>query len=127
MTKDVWTYRERTTLGADPMSMQIVGYEVEALDGSIGKIDEASHEAGSGYLVVDTGPWIFGKKVMLPAGIVREVDDADERVFVNRTKDEIKSAPEFDETTARDETYRRDLGSYYGSGGAGYRGWDDTV
>jgi hypothetical protein len=127
MHSDVWSYRERTTLGADPMSMEIVGYEVEALDGSIGKIDEATNEAGSSFVVVDTGPWIFGKKVMLPAGIVRQVDDENECVFVNRTKDEIKNAPEFDDTMKSDDTFRGDLGSYYGSGGAGYRDWDDTV
>jgi hypothetical protein len=127
MHGDVWTYRDRTALGTDPMTMNIIGYEVEALDGSIGKIDEATNEAGSGYIVVDTGPWIFGKKVMLPAGVIREVDDAEEKVFVNRTKDEIKNAPEFDESMVRDESYRSNLGSYYGSGGAGYRDWDDTV
>jgi hypothetical protein len=27
-----------------------------------------------GFLVVDTGPWILGKKVMLPAGAVKDVD-----------------------------------------------------
>jgi hypothetical protein len=127
MHGDVWTYRDRTALGTDPMTMNIIGYEVEAIDGSIGKIDDATSEAGSGYLVVDTGPWIFGKKVMLPAGVIREVDDAEKKVFVNRTKDEIKNAPEFDESMVRDESYRSNLGSYYGSGGPGYRDWDDTV
>jgi len=34
---------------------------------------------------VDTGPWIFGKKVMLPAGVISRVDHDDEQVFVNRT------------------------------------------
>jgi hypothetical protein len=75
----------------------LTGFSVEALDGSIGKIDEASNEVGSSYLVVDTGPWIFGKKVMLPAGVVRDVDLDTQTIFVNRTKDEIKDAPEFDQ------------------------------
>ena len=38
---------------------------MEATDGSIGKVDEATSEGGSSYIVVDTGPWIFGKKVQL--------------------------------------------------------------
>jgi hypothetical protein len=71
--------------------------------------------------VVDTGPWIFGKKVMLPAGIVDRVDLDEEKVYVSRTKDEIKNSPEFDEDTYRDESYRNELGGYYGEGGAGYR------
>jgi hypothetical protein len=64
---------------------------------------------------------------MLPAGVIRDVNVDDETVFVNRTKDQIKNAPEFDDTLTRDEGYRTKLGSYYGEGGAGYRDWDDTV
>ena len=113
-TTDLWTYRDQTwtTEGLD-------GYSVEALDGGIGKIDEASNDVGAGYIVVDTGPWIFGKKVMLPAGVIDRVDREDEQVFVNRTKDQIKDAPEFDADTYRDDSYRSELGSYYDRGGSG--------
>jgi hypothetical protein len=121
----VWMYRERI-VGSGIGSRDVVGYSVEAIDGSIGKVDEATYDAGSAYIVVDTGPWIFGKKVMLPAGVVRDVDDEDEILYVNRTKDEIKDAPEYDESVAQDENYRTGLGSYYGPGGAGYRDWDDA-
>jgi hypothetical protein len=65
---EVWTYRAELHLGTD--ITDIVGYGIEALDGSIGKVDEATYNAGSSYIIVDTGPWIFGKKVMLPAGVV---------------------------------------------------------
>ena len=102
MSSDVWTYRSTTDLGSN---VDVSGYEVEATDGSIGKVDEATYETGRSYLVVDTGPWIFGKKVMLPAGVVRGIDETDEKVFVNRTKDQIKNAPEFDDSLKRDETY----------------------
>jgi hypothetical protein len=95
---------------------------VEARDGGIGKIDEASYDVEASYIVVDTGPWIFGKKVLLPAGVINRIDHDDEKVYVDRTKDQIKNAPEFDENRYRDDTYRNDLGSYYGPGGAGYSG-----
>ena len=103
----------------------VVGYDVEARDGSIGKVDDATYDTDPSYLVVDTGPWIFGKKVMLPAGVIQNVDHDDEKIFVNRTKDEIKNAPEFDDSLLRDRPYRDRLGSYYGPGGAGFRDWDD--
>jgi hypothetical protein len=64
--------------------------------------------------VVDTGPWIFGKKVMLPSGLISNVDMTDNKVHVDRTKDEIKNAPEFDENRYRDEAYRNNIGTYYG-------------
>ena len=115
-TMEIWTYREQTW-----GTVNLSGYGVEAVDGGIGKIDEASNEVGASYLVVDTGPWIFGKKVMLPAGVIMKVDHDDEKVFVNRTKDQIKNAPEFDDSMIKDEGYRGRLGSYYGPGGEGFR------
>ncbi|TML87975.1 MAG: PRC-barrel domain containing protein [Actinobacteria bacterium] len=95
-------------------TVDLTGFKVEARDGSIGKVDEATMETGSSYIVVDTGPWIFGKKVMLPAGVIRDIDLDTETVFVDLTKDEIKDAPEFDDETHRDQTYRNELGDYYG-------------
>jgi hypothetical protein len=115
---DIWSYQDQSWMTSD-----VIGYDVEALDGGIGKIDEASNDVGASYFVADTGPWIFGKKVMLPAGVVSSVDHDDEKVFVNRTKNEIKNAPEFDEDRYRDDDYRSGLGSYYGPSGAGWRDW----
>lgn len=112
-TVDVWSYREGI-LAPDVSPRDVVGYGVEATDGSIGKVDDATYEVGSAYLVVDTGPWIFGKKVMLPAGVIQSVDDEDEKIFVDRTKEQIKNAPEFDDSLLGDEGYRSRLGSYYG-------------
>jgi hypothetical protein len=121
-TNDIWTYRDTSALSADlGRGVDITGYGVEALDGSIGKIDEATYDVGASYIVVDTGPWIFGKKVMLPAGVIDRIDTEEEAVFVNRSKDEIKKAPELDEAAYREEPYRTQLGGYYGLGGAGYR------
>ena len=89
---------------------------MEARDGSIGKVDKATYDVGSSYLVVDTGPWIFGHKVILPAGVISSIDTASEKVHVDRTKDEIKAAPHLDD--ADFEGPRRDeLGAYYGVGG----------
>jgi hypothetical protein len=127
MSVDVWTFRQQSLPGTDLGSTDLTGYGVEALDGSIGKVDEATYEAGSSQLVIDTGPWIFGKKVMLPAGVVSKIDTEEERVHVNRTKEQIKNAPEFDDTRREDEAYRTELGSYYGPGGTGYRDWDPEL
>jgi hypothetical protein len=120
-TVDIWSYRAESGFGGE--TRDIAGYKVEATDGSIGKVDEATYDAGSSYIVVDTGPWIFGKKVMLPAGVVSSVDPDEEKVYVNRTKDQIKDAPEFDEGEYRGDDYRDRVGGYYGPGGPGYTAW----
>ena len=110
--EEMWTHRDEAVGDID-----LTGFSVEASDGSIGKVDEANYEVGGSFIVVDTGPWIFGKKVMLPAGVVERIDTEDETVFVGLTKDEIKSSPEFDSewTDSRigDEEYRTRVGTYY--------------
>lgn len=117
----MWSYRD-TALSHQNLS----GLSVEALDGSIGKVDDSTDDVDGSFIVVDTGPWILGKRVLLPAGVVSRVDLDTETVFVNRTKDQIKKAPEYDEDKHRSDStyrdrYRNDLGTYYGPAGAGWR------
>ena len=123
---DIWTFQieplptdtPRERLGATPGTTDpsgLVGFTVEAPDGKIGKVDEATGEAGGSFLIVDTGPGIFGKKVMLPAGVVERIDHERKTVFVSRPKDEIKNAPEYEEQSGHrdDHDFRRRLGDYY--------------
>jgi hypothetical protein len=122
MTADDWTpWDYKAESGVTAGSTDLVGYEVEANDGHIGKVDEATYVAGSSYVVVDTGPWIFGKKVVLPAAVVDKVDHNHRKVHVNRTKSEIRHAPEFDFTNYLDTAHRDDLARYYGHIGARLR------
>jgi hypothetical protein len=120
---DIWTYRPGAATAA---GVDLVGFGVEALDGSIGKIDKATNDINASYVVVDTGPWIFGRTVLLPAGVIDRIDVDDEKVYVHRTKDEIKDAPEYDPDRF-DDTYRGELGSYYGTGGRGWRDWENRA
>lgn len=57
----MWSYQSGLYAG----DIDVVGYNVEAIDGGIGKVDDATYDAGSSYVVVDTGPWIV-VTVMLP-------------------------------------------------------------
>ena len=98
----------------------LTGFKIECRDGEIGKIDSATYELDGSYLIVDTGPWIFGKKVMLPAGVVNAVDMDNRLVLVDRTKEQIKNAPEFNEDALHSQEYRDRLGIYYGEEGPGW-------
>ncbi|MFB7100426.1 PRC-barrel domain containing protein [Streptomyces hydrogenans] len=115
MNNDMWNYVP--TAGHGPDS-DLTGYRVEATDGHIGKVDKHSNEVVDQYLVVDTGVWIFGKEVMLPASTVTEIDNEERRILVSLTKEQIKNAPEFDkEKHLGDPAYRDQLGGYYGGSG----------
>ena len=108
---EIWT--SRAAGWSD--SRDMVGYNVHATDGDIGKIDEATTQADRSHIVVDTGFWIFGKKRLIPAGAVARVDHDDETVHVNMTKDQIKDAPDFDDTRRAEDqdSYYRTHQDYY--------------
>ncbi|MFB7248590.1 PRC-barrel domain-containing protein, partial [Streptomyces populi] len=83
---------------------------------SIGKVDKHSDDVDSAYLVVDTGVWIFGKHVLLPAGTVTRVDQDDRKIYIDLTKDQIKDSPEFDKDKhTGDAGYHEQVSGYYQS------------
>jgi hypothetical protein len=113
---EIYTYRIGVLVPAGGSRLpDVTGFDVEATDGHIGQIDEATYEDSSSCLVVDTGFWIFGKKRMIPAGVVQRIDADARKVFVNMTKDQIKSAPDYDaERHATDEKgYHKEIGDYF--------------
>ena len=112
---DMFTFKDQLQTGhtTDSDEQELAGYSVEASDGSIGEVLTASYGAAESYLVVDTGSWLLSKKVVLPAGVVDRIDKEEQRVFVDRTKDQIKGSPEFDETRFQETGYREQLSGYY--------------
>jgi hypothetical protein len=111
VTESIWTYRATSGYhtGAD-----LTGFKVEATDGAVGKVSKHSDAVGSSYLVVDTGIWILGKHILLPAGTVTSVDVEQRRVLVSRSKDDIKNSPEFDKDKhTEDPGYHEQVGTYY--------------
>ncbi|MFJ4961319.1 hypothetical protein EES43_09515 [Streptomyces sp. ADI96-02] len=112
MSDNLWGYRPDAghSVGTD-----LIGYKVEATDGSIGKVDKHSDDVTSAYLVVDTGVWIFGKHVLLPAGTVGRIDTGEKKVYIDLTKEQIKDAPEFDKDKhLGDSDFHRTTGEHYG-------------
>ncbi|WP_030812166.1 hypothetical protein [Streptomyces sp. NRRL F-2799] len=116
--ENIWSYGP--TAGHTP-DADLSGYKVEALDGHIGKVDKHSNDVGEQYIVVDTGVWIFGKEVLLPAGTITGIDHEERTLHVARTKDQIKDAPEFDKDKhLGDPAYRDQISGHYGRHGSGH-------
>lgn len=116
---DIWVWRVwAVDTGEVPVTdpvrrLDVTGFDVEATDGSIGKVDEATYEDGTASLVVDTGWWIFGKKRMLPAGVVDRVDPAAEKVYLRCSKHDVREAPDYEAVRANEAQYRSGVADHY--------------
>lgn len=94
----------------------IKGYDVYSeTDEKIGGIyDVLLDEAGRfRYFVIDTGFWIFGKKVLLPIGRAR-IDFARHRVYATgMTKTQAENLPEYSENMTVDYDYEERVRNVY--------------
>jgi hypothetical protein len=106
---DLWNYR----VEVDTTGLDLVGYDVEAADGHIGKVDESSAGVGDSYLVVDTGFWIFGKKRVIPARAVKQVNLSTKVLYLDMTKDQVKGAPDHHPQWSEPD-HRESFAGYYG-------------
>jgi hypothetical protein len=111
MPADVWQYRESMAFAA--AGVDVSGFEVVGRDGSIGTVDKASNDVRVNYIIVDTGDWLSGRQVVLPAYTVERIDASGRKVIVDRTKDEIRNAPEFHPKERRSASFEDALTGYY--------------
>ena len=110
-TMEIWAYRDASLRGLD-----LGGFEVEALDGVVGRVERAASDQTGSYLVVDVGSLApLGARVLLPAGVVDTVDLDSERLFVRLTRDQIRRAPEYDWRVPLDPSRRERFAEYYGT------------
>ncbi|MEW6496449.1 MAG: DUF2382 domain-containing protein [Cyanobacteriota bacterium] len=94
----------------------IKGYDVysETNDKIGGVYDVLVDEAGRfRYFVMDTGFWVFGKKVLLPVGRAR-IDYDKHRIFASgMTKEQAEHLPEYKENMTVDYDYEERVRKVY--------------
>lgn len=85
-------------------------------DEKVGSVEDGLFDDTTGqfrYLIVDTGPWIFGKKVLLPIGRA-EFDNSKQRVYVSGlTKKQVEDLPEYDGNQNVDYDYEENVRGVY--------------
>jgi uncharacterized protein (TIGR02271 family) len=81
--------------------------------GSVDSILVDDREGRIRYLVVDTGFWIFGKKVLLPIGLAN-VNYTEQRVYVDGlSKDQVEDLPNLDDLERVDRDYEEQVRGVY--------------
>ena len=79
-------------------NQDIIGYGLYSGDEKVGSVDDllVDDEGKFRYLVINTGAWIFGKKVLLPIGRT-QIDYGNRHVNVsNLTREQVESLPAYD-------------------------------
>jgi uncharacterized protein (TIGR02271 family) len=94
----------------------IKGYDVYAGNNEkIGSVYDAliDDQGSFRYFVIDTGFWVFGKKVLVPMGKVQIDYDQHRLMVAGMTKEEVERMPEYNDNTAIDYDYEERVRSSY--------------
>ncbi len=96
---------------------EVHGYGIHATDGDIGKVKDFfvdELEWNIRYLLVDTGPWILGKEVLIAPEWIRDISWADRTASVDVTRDQIEKSPEYEPQRGVDRRHETMLYAHYG-------------
>jgi hypothetical protein len=77
----------------------IHGFAIVASDGPLGTVSDFLFDDASWlirWLVVDTGNWLSGRKVLLPPSVLGHLDELESQFFVRLTKQEVRESPAID-------------------------------
>ncbi len=94
----------------------VTGYNLKATDGEIGEIEDfiIANNWMINYVVVDTGNWFPGKKVIISPKWIKNIDWNSTEIIVDATVEQVKNAPEYDPATDLTDEYQSNLQNYYG-------------
>lgn len=94
----------------------MLGFTLGATDGEIGKVKDLyfdDHTWTIRYLVVETGSWLSGRKVLIATEALTNVDWENEVFPVNLTKEQIKNSPDIDTEKPVSRQEEMQLYQYY--------------
>jgi len=98
-------------------AQNLKGAAIIARDGAVGEIDDFYFDDEKWtvrYLVVDTGPWLFSRKVLISPISIEKADEAANRVFVNLTRGQVKDSPDIDTEKPVSRQHETAFLDYYG-------------
>lgn len=77
-------------------STTVIGSAIHATDGSIGSVSDLLFEENSWsirWIVVDTGNWLPGRKVLLPPAALQQSEAAPQAFLVDLTRQQVEESP----------------------------------
>jgi len=95
----------------------LMGFTLAATDGAIGEVEGCYFDDVHWtvrYLVVDTGGWLSGRKVLITPMAVRGIDAVGERVLVSLTRQQVERSPDIDTHRPVSRQHEISLLQHYG-------------
>ncbi len=95
----------------------INGYAIAARDGPLGTVNDCLFDDASWlicWLVVDTGTWLSGRKVLLPPSVLGHLDAKERECTVKLTMQQVKDSPEIDIDRTVSRQMETNVYGYYG-------------
>lgn len=92
-------------------------YTIQASDGDVGRVEDVyfdDHSWTVRYLIVDTGTWLSGRKVLVSPAAIRGLDAAAARVQTGLTRRQVEESPSIDTAKPVSRQHETALHSYYG-------------
>lgn len=96
---------------------ELRGFRVRATDGEIGEVREVYFDDDRWvvrYLIVDTGGWLRGRKVLISPYAVSSIDHSGRAVVVNLTRAQVESSPDIDTDKPVSRQQEAEYHNYYG-------------
>jgi sporulation protein YlmC with PRC-barrel domain len=96
------------------------GYAIRATDGLIGKVDDVyfdDEDWAVRYVVVDTGRWLSGRKVLIPPVFLGSLDWKARTFSVSITMDLVKRSPGIDTQRPVSRQHEASYSGYFGGAG----------
>jgi uncharacterized protein YrrD len=94
----------------------LVGYAIRATDGDLGRVDEFYFDDETWtirYLVVETGTWLSGRKVLLSPVALGEPDWESRTFAANLTMEQVRNSPHIDTDKPVFRQHEMELSGYY--------------
>lgn len=95
----------------------VTGYTIEASDGSLGTVKDLLFDDRSWnvrWLVVNTGNWLSGRKVLIHPSVIGQADDEQQRLPVRLSKAQIENGPDILDVQPVSKQLEEHLYHHYG-------------
>lgn len=96
---------------------EIIRYSIEGRDGEIGSVDDIiinTVDWKISLIVVETGGWLTGRKVLFSPSEIRKISWSEKSLLVHLFREQVQGSPEYGAETSIDSEFEERLQQYYG-------------